>query len=93
MVVDEHSTRKQLLVTASKTMYGENPARHMLSPPFEVESYVTQNIQVADWIAAIVGRLWAHEILPDQYHDHEAFRNYFWQRLHQVTTHSTVLRR
>ncbi len=93
MVVDEHSTRKQLLVTASKTMYGHTPARHMLSPPFEVESYINQNIQAADWIAAIVGRLYAHEVLPSQVLDHQDFRTYFWQRLHQVATHSTVLPR
>jgi hypothetical protein len=93
MVVDEHSARKQLLVTASKTMYGHTPARHLLCPPFEVKSYINQNIQAADWIAAIVGRLCAHEILPAEYSDHDKFHTYFWQRLTQVATHSTVLPR
>jgi hypothetical protein len=93
MVVDEHSARKQLLVTASKTMFGQTPAKHLLSPPFEVESYVNQNIQAADWVAAIVGRLWAQEIRPIEYADHAEFRRYFWTRLHQVCTHSTVLPR
>lgn len=93
MVVDEHSARKQLLITASKTMYGNNPARHMASPPFEVESYYNQNIQAADWIAAIVGRLWAHELRSVEYADHANFKKYFWQRLHQVSTHSKVLLR
>lgn len=93
MVVDEHSTRKQLLVTAAKTMYGHEPCRHMLSPPFEVESYINQNMQAADWIAAIVGRLWAHELRQQEYADYANFKTYFWQRLHQVVTHSTVLPR
>jgi hypothetical protein len=93
MIVDEHSAKKALLVAASKTMYGEHPARRLLCPPFEVKSYINQNIQAADWIAAIVGRLWAREILPDQYKDHEKFSTYFWQRLHQISTHSTVLPR
>jgi hypothetical protein len=93
MVVDEHSARKELLVTSSKTMFGENPARRLLSPPFEVESYINQNIQAADWLAAIVGRLWAYEIRPKEYSDHENFKRYFWDRLHQVATHSTVLPR
>ena len=93
MVVDEHSARKALLVTASKTMYGENPTLHLLCPPFEVKSYINQNIQAADWVAAIVGRLFAHEILPDQYKDHANFRLYFWQGLNQITTHSTLLPR
>src|SRR5438309_11581459 len=59
LVVDEHSARKALLVTAEKTMYGDRPVRQMLCPPFEVKSYINQNIQAADWIAAIVGRLTA----------------------------------
>ena len=93
MVVDEHSARKQLLITASKTMFGEVPATYLLSPPFEVESYINQNIQAADWVAAIIGRLWAYELQPLEYADHLDFRKYFWQRLHQVSTHSTVLPR
>jgi Protein of unknown function (DUF3800) len=93
MVVDEHSARKSLLETAAKSMFGETPALHLLSPPFEVESYITQNIQAADWLCAILGRLWAHQLRPQEYADHTNFRNYFWDRLHQVTTHSTVLPR
>jgi hypothetical protein len=93
MVVDEHSKRKQLLITSLKTMYDTNPAGNMLSPPFEVESYANQNIQAADWIAAIVGRLWAHELRPNEYDDHAPFKDYFWNRLHQVATYSTVLPR
>jgi len=93
MVVDEHSARKQLLVTASKTMFGQPPARHLLSPPFEVESYINQNIQAADWLAAIIGRLWAYELQPAEFADYANFRKYFWYRIHQVSTHSTVLPR
>ena len=93
MVVDEHTMRRQLLKTAAQTMYGDNPARHLLSPPFEVESYVNQNIQAADWVSAIIGRLWAYEIFPSEYADHKDFRKYFWGRVHQVATHSTVLPR
>jgi hypothetical protein len=94
LVVDQHSARKQLLITSFQTMYDhQSPARRMLSPPFEVESYINQNIQAADWIAAILGRLWAHKIRPAEYADHEDFHNYFWDRVHQIATHSTVLPR
>lgn len=94
IVMDKNSVRKQLLITSLQAMYdNENPARHMMTPPFEVESYINQNIQAADWIAAIVGRLWAYEILPTQYPDHADFKSYFWARLHQVTTHSSVFLR
>jgi hypothetical protein len=94
LIVDQHSARKQLLITSLQNMYDyEMPARRMLSPPFEVESYINQNIQAADWIAAIVGRLWARKIRPDEYNDHSDFEKYFWERLHKVVTHSTVLPR
>jgi hypothetical protein len=94
MIVDEHTARKQLLITSLQTMYDqENPATRMLSPPFEVESYINQNVQAADWIAAIVARLWARRIRPNDYADHVEFDQYFWGRLHQATTHSTVIPR
>lgn len=94
LIVDEHTARKALLITSLQTMYDqEYPARRMLSPPFQVESYINQNVQAADWVAAIVGRLWARHIRPTEYTDHADFERYFWNRLHQVATHSTVLPR
>jgi hypothetical protein len=94
IVVDEHSARPELLECAQKTMFSrENPAKHLLSPPFEVESYLDQNIQAADWIAAIIGRLWAYEISPGEYSDHAGCRAYYWDRVHQVAQQSLVMRR
>jgi hypothetical protein len=91
LVVDEHSARKQLLITSLQTMYDhEAPARRLLSPPFEVESYINQNIQAADWIASILARLWSRRIRPTEYMDHLNFESYFWARLHLIATHSTV---
>lgn len=74
-------------------MYGNDRARKLVSPPFEVESYLNQNMQAADWIAAIIGKLWAREILPEQYLDYDTFNSYFWERIHGIATHSTVVRR
>lgn len=93
IVVDEHSARKELLDTAAKTMFGAQPARRLISPPFEVESYVNQAIQAADWIAAILGHLWAYELEPAQFLNYAPYRKYFWDRIHQTVTHSTVLRK
>jgi uncharacterized protein DUF3800 len=93
LIMDQHATRKELLECAAKTMHGAQPARRLLSPPFEVESYLDQNMQAADWIAAIVGRLWAYELQPDQYKDHQQFRRYYWDRVHTVATYSSVERR
>lgn len=93
MILDQHSTKKQLLITASKTMFGQEPARRLISPPFEVESYINQNIQAADWIAAIVGRLFAYEFKSAEYEDHQDFYKYFHDRIQQVSSHSTILPR
>ena len=93
LVVDQHSAHHDLLECAAKTMFGQQPARRLLSPPFEVESYLNQNMQAADWIASITGRLWAFELQPVQYADHQKTKAYYWDRLHQVAVHSAVNRR
>jgi hypothetical protein len=93
IVLDENSARKELLETAAKTMFGSDPAKRMLSPPFEVESYLNQNIQAADWIATIVGRLWNNRLDPDGFANYSSYNKYFWQRLHAVATHSSVMKR
>ena len=93
LVLDQHDARRELLDCASKTMYGREPARRLLSPPFEVESHLNQPIQAADWIAAIVGRLWAFEVQSGQYADHEKFHRYYWQRIHQHAIYSSLRKR
>lgn len=81
VVVDQHSARKELLECAAKTMYGSQPCRNLASPPFEVESYINQNIQAADWIATLIGRLFAYRTLPEQYGDHEGIDRIFGSRV------------
>lgn len=93
IVVDEHSARKELLVTAAKTMYGQEGARSLVSPPFEAESYLNQNIQAADWIATLVGRLWSNRLDPIGFAKYDPYQRYYWDRLHAVATHSSVWRR
>lgn len=93
IVMDENSVRKELLETAAKTMFGNEPARRMSSPPFEVESYLNQNIQAADWIATIAGRLWNYRLDEDGFRNYAPYEAYFWQRIHAISTHSSVLKR
>lgn len=92
LIVDEHSSRKELLETAAKTMFGQKPVRRLLSPPFEVESYLNQNIQAADWIATIIGRLWNYRLDPE-FANYADYDKYYWTRVHAVATHSTVMQR
>jgi hypothetical protein len=93
LILDEHTAHETLIVSAMKTMYGERPARRLISPPFEVRSVVNQNMQAADWIAAIVGRLAAVRAAPTEFSDYHKFKMYFEQRIEQAATHSTVLPR
>lgn len=93
LIVDEHSSRKELLETAAKTMFGHHPVKNLLSPPFEVESYLNQNMQAADWIATIIGRLWNYRVEPTEFSSLASYEKYYWRRIHAVATHSTVMRR
>jgi len=93
IVVDEHSARKELLDCAAKTMFGRRPTKKLVSPPFEVESNLNQNIQAADWVAAIVGRMWAYRTQPEQFFDHAKIDAYFGDRIARLATHSRVERR
>lgn len=90
VVVDQHSARKELLECAAKTMYGIKPCRQLASPPFEVESYLNQNMQAADWVATIVGRLYAYRVLPDQYQDFQYLHTIFADRVDGLKTHSLL---
>ncbi len=92
-VVDQHSARKELLETAAKTMFGANPCSRLASPPFEVESYINQNIQAADWIATLVGRLKAQEVAPEQYDDYEYIKKLFGKRLADLSKNSLLEKR
>ncbi|WP_050994497.1 DUF3800 domain-containing protein [Sinorhizobium fredii] len=93
LIVDEHSSRKELLETAAKTMFGANPVKRLLSPPFEVESYLNQNMQAADWIATIIGRLWNYKLEPEDFKAYASYEKYYWGRVHSVATHSSVMQR
>ena len=56
LILDEHEQRAALLTEAAKSMYGRHQRRrHLIEPPFHLESHRYQTIQAADWIAGLVG--------------------------------------
>lgn len=93
VVMDQHSARKELLETAAKTMFGSNPCHRLASPPFEVESYLNQNIQAADWIATLVGRLKALECAPEQYADYQYLNKIFGSHVNSYKACSLLEKR
>lgn len=91
MVLDEHALRSNLITTASQAMYNpEEPRRHLIEPPFQVESHRYQTLQAADWIAGLVGRLGATWVAPASYEDWSPFRLYFEDRLNLVSVRSGI---
>ncbi|WP_373355897.1 DUF3800 domain-containing protein [Pseudoroseicyclus sp. CXY001] len=93
VVMDQHQARKELLECASKTMFGSEPCLNLAGQPFEVESHLDQNIQAADWIATVVGRLKAYECLPDEFPDYDYIDKLFGERLAATSTHSILEKR
>ncbi|WP_406871247.1 DUF3800 domain-containing protein (plasmid) [Thioclava sp. 'Guangxiensis'] len=93
IVLDQNSVRNELLVTASKTMYGARPTRRMICPPFEVESHLNQQVQAADWIATIKGRIWNSRLDQTAFNDMALYDTYFSERIAQISTNSEVKKR
>ena len=93
VILDEHDQRSALITEAGRSMYGRNERRrHLIEPPFHVESHRYQTIQVADWIAGLVGRLGAIWADPVAYPENEVFRRYFEHRVNHVSRRSGIRR-
>ena len=93
MILDEHSGRADLIRTSMKTMHGSKmPVRHILEPPFQAESNMYNTLQAADWIATIVGRLWAYRVRPTEYPTSAWAEKYFGSRIESSATHSSFYR-
>lgn len=72
-------------------MYGtDEPRRHLIEPPFHLESHRYQTVQAADWIAGLVGRLGAIWKDPSSYPENDVFRRYFEHRLNHVSRRSGI---
>jgi hypothetical protein len=93
LVVDQHSARKELLECAAKTMFGDNPCRTLVSPPFEVESYINQNMQAADWVATLIGRLTAYEVASEEWADYEYIKKLYFDQVVRMRRESFLEKR
>lgn len=92
LILDEHESRLELLEAAAKTMFGQQAARCLLEPPFQVESHLYQTIQAADWIASLIGRLLAYRVSPTEYSDWDWAETIYGRRINAVSTHSILWR-
>lgn len=94
VILDEHQNRAHLLEAALKTMHGGDwqTLSHLIQPPFQVESHLYQTLQAADWIASIVGPLWAHRTRPTEFAAQEWAEKYFGARIEQASRYSSLRR-
>ena len=91
VILDEHDQRSELITAAGRSMYGrQEPRRHLIEPPFHVESHRYQTLQAADWIAGLMGRLGAIWSDPAAYPENEVFRRYFEYRINRVSRRSGI---
>ena len=90
MILDEHDQRSALIAAAARSMYGNEPRRHLIEPPFHLESHRYQTLQAADWIAGLVGRLGAIWADPAAYPENEPFRRYFEDRVKRASSRSGI---
>ncbi len=92
MILDQHTDRIRLLETSAKTMFGAEPARTLIEPPFHVESHLYQTIQAADWIATIVGKALTHRIKPAEFPELQWAEDVFSGQIERFSTDSIFWR-
>ena len=93
LILDEHNQRPALVAQAAQSMYARTERRrHLIEPPFHVESHRYQTLQAADWIAGLVGRLGAVWAEPAVWPENEVFRRYFEHRINRVSRRSGIRR-
>lgn len=91
LLLDEHEQRSELIAEASRSMFAKHERRrHLIEPPFHLESHLYQTLQAADWIAGLVGRLGAVWADPTAWPENEVFRQYFEHRLNLVSRRSGI---
>lgn len=91
IILDEHAQRDELITEAAIAMYNPaEPRRHLIEPPFQVESHRYQTMQAADWIAGLVGRVGAFWKAPTEFPENKVFMDYFEGRLNQRSKRSGI---
>lgn len=89
--MDEHEERDALLTEASRSMFNrDNPRRHLIEPPVQVESHRYQTVQAADWICGLIGRFGAYWEDKDAFPELRWTEDLFHHRLARVAVPSGI---
>ena len=91
LLLGEHEQRSSLLAEAPRGMYARHGRRrHLIEPPFHLESHRYQTLQAADWTAGLVGRLGAVLTKPAAWPENVVIRRYFGRRPSLVSLRSGI---
>ena len=89
--MDQHQERDAFVKEASRSMFNpENPRRHLVEPPVQVESHRYQTLQAADWICGLAGRLGAYWTDPTGFGEFQWAEQLFAQRVSRISVRSGI---
>lgn len=89
LCLDYHSNRAEMVKTSAVEMFGER-RKALIEPLFHAESDLYQTLQFADWVAAVVGKMYAYNTRPNEFSEFAPFKDYFEDRIRRASLHSGV---
>ena len=78
-----------MVKTSAIEMFGSK-RKSLVEPLFHAESDLYQTLQFADWISAVVGKIYSYNVRPHEYSENEPFKRYFEDRLRRASLRSGV---
>lgn len=84
------SMRSHIVEAAAISMFGEENRKSLIEPPIAAESHLYQNLQCADWICGLIGRMAHYQIEPNIKSDYEWVDKYFKDRIQQAQKRSSI---
>ncbi len=84
------SMRAHIVEAAAISMFGEENRKSLIEPPIAAESHLYQNLQCADWICGLIGRMAHYQVEPDVKSEFEWVDRYFKARIQQAQKRSSV---
>ncbi|UWP96214.1 DUF3800 domain-containing protein [Aliiroseovarius crassostreae] len=89
LCLDYHSNRAEMVKSSAVEMFGAK-RKSLIEPLFHAESDLYQTLQFADWIAAVVGKIYSYNTCPHEFAENEPFKTYFGDRIKRASLKSGV---
>ena len=89
LCLDYHSNRKEMVKTSAIEMFASK-RKSLVEPLFHAESDLYQTLQFADWISAVVGKIYSYNARPHEFSENKPFKDYFGDRIKRASLSSGV---